>query len=225
MVKDFVSIANDLAVKVFSTEATLNRQHLERRIEQTDSVLAVIADSLQQSSRKNLMFDPESQAKAVSTALIDMNAEKIKQEVVLELLKDRYGATDSYTKMQENIVNQLAQHLNDAKNKPGFAGEFSLRDAGKIGIQYMNYYVLYETFSKVRSFLMPMLEEARLDEMKQVQNLYIIDEPTRPDKKSRPKRSLFIAGALFGSFVFSIMIVIVTYRILIFRKKLNDYYA
>jgi uncharacterized protein involved in exopolysaccharide biosynthesis len=48
---------------------------------------------------------------------------------------------------------------------------------------------------------LPLLEENRLNENKQMQFLIVLDKATPPDQKSKPKRSLIVLGSFFGSFI------------------------
>ena len=223
MVKEFVRIANLTAQQIFRSEAKANRVHLEQRIFQTDSMLKNISDSLETYSRLKNIFSPEDQAKAISSALADLKAEKIKQEVVLELLQNRYGENDSYTMMQKGIVESLGKQLEDAKTKPGFAGNFALSNATEVGIEFLRLYAEFQTFSKVKSFLLPMLEESRLDEIRENRTLYVVDEALPADKKARPKRTLIILGSIFGSLIFSLLFILAIYGINNAKESIKQY--
>jgi uncharacterized protein involved in exopolysaccharide biosynthesis len=117
------------------------------------------------------------------------------------------------------MVDELRKKLEEAQQKPGFAGNFALSDATSVGLEYMRLYAEIETLTKVKLFLVPLLEEARLNEVRQKQALYIVDPPTLAEKKSRPKRSFIVAGAALGSFVLSILFVILVNSYKNFKKQ------
>jgi uncharacterized protein involved in exopolysaccharide biosynthesis len=61
---------------------------------------------------------------------------------------------------------------------------------------------------KVKAFLTPTLEQARLDQHRNTTSLLIVDEPVPAEKRDRPKRLLMAAGAAFGIDVLIIMVLL-----------------
>lgn len=206
---DYVEISNYVAQKIIRTEAAFNRQYLEKRISSIDTLLSSILDSLQKFSQKNLIFSPEEQAKAISSSYVELKANKISQEVLYELYKTRYGENDPLTFTQKNILESLTKKLNELENKPGYVGNFPLKSLTKVGGEYLRLYAELETYTKVKSFLLPYLEENRLNEHRQLQYLIVLDKATPPDQKSKPKRSLIVLGSFFGSFILIVFFLIV----------------
>jgi uncharacterized protein involved in exopolysaccharide biosynthesis len=214
-----VKLSNEKALELFRAEAVLNREYIESRLAATDSTLNFIAAELSRYSGQKLLYSPQEQAQAISSALSDLKYKVIESEVLYQLYKNTYGENDIYTKMQKKIYNELQSQLANVKNKSGFAGNFSLSEAGKIGIDFMKMYSEFETYTKVKAFLLPMLEQARLDEVKNVQSLFIVDEAVPSNKKDRPKRSFIVLGAFVGSFVFAVIIILALNSIKNFKEK------
>ena len=219
MATDFVEISNGLAKEVFQTESKLNRAYLESRIQSTDSVLSATSRLLEVFSKKYQVFMPETQAKSISQALIDIKSDIIKQEINLQLLTNRYGATDPMTSMQKQVLEQMKEKLSDAETKPGFGGNFAVNDAAEVGIQFMRLYAELETFTKVKAFLLPMLEEQRINENRDTRSFIVLDKASVPDKKFKPKRSLYLLGAFFGAIVLSIVVVLLIAGAQDFKKR------
>ena len=148
------------------------------------------------------------QASSISSAYADIKAELIQQEIMHELLKNKYGENDPYTQIQKDLIAKIRNKVSEVESKPGFAGNFPLKNATSVGLEYLRLYAEYETFSKVKGFLQPMLEDARLDESRQTMSLVVVDPAVKPDKKSKPKRSIIVLGATFGGFALSILLVL-----------------
>lgn len=224
MVTDYVEICNNIAKNVFQAESKLNRTYLESRIKSTDSVIKSTSSMLETFSRKYQVFMPETQAKSISQALIDIKSEIIKQEINLQLLTNRYGASDQVTTMQRQVLDQLKSKLEEAQSKPGFGGNFAVNDAAGVGLTFMNLYTELETFTKVKAFLLPLLEEQKINENRETRSFIVLDKASIPDKKLKPKRSLFILGAFFGSLILSIGIILIVVSISDFKRrfKLNQ---
>ncbi len=222
MVNYFIKVVNDLAQRVSREDAALNRGFLENRIVQTDSVVKTIADSLAIYSKKNFLISVEEQAKASSMAYAELKSELIKQETVYDMYKNRFGTNDAYTKMMNEVVTSLRDKLTQAKEQPGFAGNFSLENATGVGIEYMRLLAEFETFTKVKSILLPMLEEAKLEEAKKTQSLIIVDPARLADKKAKPKRSLIVIGFAFGTFILCTIFIILLDGYRNFKKRYKE---
>ncbi len=208
MANDYVEIANNFAIKLSKTETSDNLKYLEKRVAATDSTLQDIGTKLQIYSKSKQVLSPMDQAKAVSSSLAEFKAQAIQYEIQYQFLRDNYGEDYSKTKLIKDLYNKSLQKLDEIETEPGFAGNFALNDAAEVGINYLKLYAEYETFTKVKAFLMPMYEETRLDINKNQKNLYVLDEAIAPQKKSKPKRSVIVAGSTFGGFVLAMLFVV-----------------
>lgn len=213
MANQCVMIANAISIRLQRQEASTNRRYLEERLENTNKQLNKVGDSLKKLSGSTLLFSPLDQAGAVSTALAEMKAEMMKAEIQYDMLKNTLGENDPATLTQKNVLQEYRSKLFDAENKTGFAGNFTLRDAMGIGVKYAHFYAEFEALTKVKVFLKPMLEQAVLDEFKDSPTMYVLDEAVTPQTKSRPQRSLIVAGSVFGTFILMCTIVIVSSRL------------
>lgn len=222
MANEYVQIANSLSVDIFRKEKTLSREHLESRIGAIDSSLSLVGDSLEAFSKAKMMFAPEEQARAVSLALADLKASRIEAQIMYEFYEQNYGSDYPYTQMYEELLKQTKEEVHKALEEPGYAGDFSIRDASGVTIKYMKYFTEFETYSRVKAFLLPMLEEARLDESKQVKNLYVIDEAIPAQKKDKPRKSIIVAGTFLASFVFIIILILGIYSFKNFNNKFKS---
>lgn len=217
---DIVYYSNQLARRVKREDARLNRMFIEQRIAAIDSTLNVISDSLQEYSSETFLFSPMDQASSISKAYSELKAEIIRQELVYEMLKTKYGENDMNTVTQKKMLESLRTKVTEIEVTPGFVGNFPLKDAAEVGIEFLRLYAELEVFTKVKGILMPMLEEAKLDEIKQSEILITVDPAVRPDKKSWPKRSLIVISSTVGSFVLALLGLIALYSI---RNLKNNY--
>ncbi len=219
MANTFIRLANQKAMELSQQEAKVTREYLEERFNSIDSALAVLSDSLGKFAGSKMIIAPLEQAQAISSAISDVKAKLIESEIYYELFKKTYGSVDPITDYYKNLKLELSKQLNEIQFKPGFAGNFTIKEAAGIGISYIKLYTEIETYSKVKAALFPMLEKARLDERRNAQFLFVVDEAVPPDKKDRPKRSIIIGGTAVGSFVFSIFLVIAINRYKIFKTQ------
>ena len=222
LVNKYVDVANAISEQVFRRESQVNLKYLQQRVNSTDSVLSFLTDTLQRFSRIYKIYEPEKQAIAVGEALIELRAEIIQQEIQLELMKNRYGKNDPMTAMQRKVIDELKSKLNDAENIPGFSGNFSLKNATKVGLEYTRMLTEYKTYTKVKAFLLPMLEEQKINLLRTTYAFIVLDRAIPPDVKDGPKRSLYLLGAFFGSLFLGILFVVVIFQ---YKELKMRYYA
>lgn len=214
-----VEIANNMAREVEQAESKATREYLEERLRQTDSIINSASQELQLFSKQKFIIAPEEQAIAAAGGLAEMRAEIIKGEIKYQTLKNNYGENDPATQEQKKVLVQLNEQLRKAESQPGFGGNFALDDATGVAIRYKKLSVELETFGKLKAFLMPMIEQNRLDETRYAQTMYVIDPAVPADQKDRPKRSLVVLGAALAAFIASVLFIIVRYRYKSFKKQ------
>jgi len=208
MSKAFVDYANQITINIQRQEAERSVMYLERRITMIDSTLEALTDSLARYSKQYRLFSPLDQATASATGLAEAKTELLKQETILGILEQNYGKDDPQVRNSRNLVTQLKSQYENAQTQPGFAGNFALTDAAGLGASYMRLLAEFEANIKLKAFMMPSLEQTRLDVQKAAPALLIIDNPVVPEKRDKPKRLLVASGSGIGVGVLTILILL-----------------
>ncbi|MCO6465174.1 MAG: hypothetical protein J5I53_01030 [Bradyrhizobiaceae bacterium] len=222
MCQSFVNYANDVANAIARKEALKTTGYLQSRIRLIDSALSALSDSMAYYSKTYLMFSPMDQAKSSATALAAAKTMLLEQETVLGLLQRSYGADDPQTKAQAGLVEQLRTQYSDLTSKPGFVGDYSIRDAAGIGSSFMKLVAEFEAHSKLKAFILPTLEQAQLDQAKSTPSLIVVDDPVPAEKKDRPKRSLYAAGSALGASLLVIALMLIWYSLRDLLRPLKE---
>ncbi|MFY8160366.1 MAG: GumC family protein [Candidatus Kapaibacteriota bacterium] len=226
---DYINIANNHAVKVFKEEASVNVNYLENRIATLDNQLKLISNELSKFSNKNLLFAPEEQARAVSTAMVDLKSNEIQYEMMLNVTKIRYGENDPQSMTYKKLLEEVRAKIKQVETEPGFAGNFPLNKTSDVSLEYMRLFSQYEVFTKLKAILLPSLEKAKLDVVRSATNLFVVDPAEPADQKDKPRRSLIIGGTFAVSLIFSMFLVVFTNNLMNFKRKYkvfkNDFEA
>ena len=222
MANRYIEIANNLAIQIYREEVNLNNQNMIHRLYSTDSTIKAISDTLEKFSRRTGMFYPTEQASALSQSIADLKSEEIKYEMLYDYYSKLYGADDYMTQSVKGFKDNMTAKLKEVKTKPGFAGNFSLNEAAGEGIEFMRLYAELETYTKVKSFMLPMIEKSKLDETKKMKNLIVLDYAIPSDRKDRPKRSMIVAGSTFGAFALIIFIILIINSLRNIKRKINE---
>lgn len=223
MCNAFIDYANQITNRIQRQEAEKTAMYMEQRIAVIDSVLGALTDSLQQYSSKYRLFSPLDQATASAKALAETKAELLKQEAILGILEQNYGKNDPQVRSTRGLVTQLKDQYERAQTQPGFAGNFALTDAAGVGASYLRMYADFEAHTKLKAFLLPSLEQAKLDINKAAPALFVVDTPVAPEERDRPKRAFIALGAGLGVGILFVLILLSMrgWRMLMHRNDEN----
>lgn len=209
MANAVVEIANNIARELDARENQVFLAGIQQRLDAALARMNALADSLEAASRKTLMYSPLDQARAAASAIAEAKAQLLSQEILLGVLQERYGDDDPATQQQRRVVESLRQKVQDAENRPGFVGNFSLREAPRAAYDYLRYYTELETMMKLKAAMLPMLEEVRTSLVRNSPSLYVLDPALPAIKKSSPRRSLIIGGAFVASAILALLLALV----------------
>lgn len=225
MANRVLQLANTIARTMDVKEATTQRVYLEQRLAQLNTAIDRLTDSLALYSKKTLLFSPIDQGASLAEGYGEIKSQKMKQEILYDFLKGQYGEDDPRSIAQKEILSMITSKISSIENTPGYAGNFALKDAASVGGKYLRMYTEIETFSKVKAFLLPLLEQAKLDETRNVPSAYVLDEAIPLSEKTKPRRTLISAGAFAGTFVLLMMIVLLRYQYKQFNLRFKPYYT
>ena len=169
-------------------EARENRVFIERRLDASRIELARTEDSLRAYQEQVKMIIIPDQGSSGIGALSELYALKAKKEIELAILKK------SVTPEDPAIV-QLKLELGEINNK--------LESFPEIGMASLRLYRDVLIQQKIVEFLIPLHEQARVDEQKDVPVLLVLDRAVPAEKKTRPQRMLIVLTTilltLFGT--------------------------
>lgn len=171
------------------TEGQQRRVFFEQQLQQVKERLIAAQAALQSSgySTEVLKAEPRAAAEAFARAKAEYTAADIR----LQSLRRMLSAEAPEVLQQSAVVSALKVEL-DRLQKRGAAKE----DVGYIGKyrEFKHQEALFEMFSK-------QYEQARLDESRDGTLIQVLDAAVPPERKSKPKRSIYAAVAGLLAFV------------------------
>jgi uncharacterized protein involved in exopolysaccharide biosynthesis len=182
MANYFVEVLNDISIKLGTQEARNNREFIERRVQQTRQDLRLAEDTLRAFQEKSgILIAPQENSSGLS-AIAELYAMKAKKEIEAGIL-ERTVSKDN------PILKQLQLELSEVNKKVDQipeAGIGSLRLYREVAIQ-----------QKILEFLIPMYEQAKVDEKKDVPVLLVLDKAVPAERKAKPQRLLIVLVVTF----------------------------
>jgi len=191
MANYFVDQLNELSIKLGTQEARGNREFIEKRLEKSQDDLRLAEDSLQKYQEKTGMIVAVDPSSPGVTGIGELYGMKAKKEIELAILR-RTVAPDNAVLRQDEL--ELSELDRKVSTFPG------------VGIESLRLYRDVLIQQKIIEFLLPLYEQAKVDEHKDVPVLLVLDKAVAPEKKVKPQRSLIVL--LSGVLAFSLFILL-----------------
>ena len=196
MANYFVDVLNRISIQLGTQEARNNREFIEKRIVESRAELRANEDSLRvHQERSGMILTPEQTTDA--SVIGTLYGLKAKREVEVAILR-RTVSPDDYTLKQMQVE---LEEINKKVATIPVAGLESLRLYREVIIQ-----------QKVLEFLIPVYEQARIDEQKDVPVMLVLDKAIPAERRSSPKRTLITASAGLSALLLSVMYVLLVER-------------
>lgn len=219
---DYIKITNHVANKTYKEELEVNLNYINNRISSIDSMITVISGELAEISKDNLMFSPEEQAQSASKVLAELKSYAFQYEIFYDFYKKNYGEDDPTTQLAKEMFDAANSKIDDAFNKPGLVGNFSLQETTPIAVDYLTKYADIEALTKTKALLVTTLEKTIIDSRKHISNFFVIDKAIPADKKDKPKRAFIVAGSTIGAFVLAVFILLLVNSFKLAKKNMKE---
>lgn len=206
------------------TTGKRNRVFLEARIGETRHELDSLMAAIQSFQSQNRAIDLSSQSAELIKRYSDLVANKMNLDIRLELARADYGADSPLVKDLELQTAALARQITGLENgHETLHPKYQLDMTSIPGLQQK--YTLLQldlaVAQKVLDYLQPQYEAAKLDELRNLPSLEMLDSPREPGKRVRPKRALICVITSFMAFCLAVLLVVIKEIILSHPHRLQ----
>lgn len=192
---------NKINVELNVQNARNNREYIEKRYEIVEKELKQVEDSLI-NYQNTFGIAPDIQVQAAVKTEVELEAEIRSEEVKLDLLRKILSPDQAEIKAQEEKINALNKQLFDIQNSTDRTSVLKLKGSPDIVMNFLRLKREVEIQTKILTFIIPMLEQAKIEEKKETPTILILDPPQVPDHKTKPKRlTLTILSILIFTFL------------------------
>ena len=211
MVEFLVSQLDKINIELNVQSAKNNREFIEKRYFQAKEDLSKAEDTL-----KAFQFiygiAPDLQTKAAAQSVFTIEAELKAEEVKLDVLKKILSPDQPEVKTQEAKIASLKEKVVGIQNSTNLSDFLRLGNSPQIVMSFLRLQREVEIQSKIITFLLPVYEQAKIEEKRETPTILILDKPYIAERKSKPRRlSMVIIWTIF-SFVLLNTVFIVKYK-------------
>ncbi|MFA3784105.1 GumC family protein [Melioribacteraceae bacterium 4301-Me] len=213
MANYFVEVLNEISIELGTYEAKNNREFIEKRYLQVLKDLKTAEDSLKDFSQEYSVYSITDQTKAAITAAAELKARITVEEIELDLMKKNYGDTNPIIANKKIVIDELQKRLkamefSDENSKKGnFFTPFS--QLPDVGVKYLRLMREYELQAKLLEFILPIYEQAKIEEKKNIPVCLVLDKAVPAQKKTGPKRAIIVGASFLISLFLSILVVLI----------------
>jgi len=189
IVEYLIYLLNRINAELNVQNAKNNREFIELRYHEIKDTLKKTEDSLK-NYQEMYGLAPDIQAATVSQSLFNLEIQIKSEELKLELLNKVLTPEQPEVKLQKDKVVALKQQLSEIQ-KDDPSGPNDLLKIHGAPQKILNYFRLkrdVEIQNKLLAYILPVFEQAKIEEKKETPTVIILDNADFPEKKSKPKR-------------------------------------
>ena len=209
MANYYAEILNEISVKLGTSEARNNRLFVERRYEQVIVDLARAEEDVKKFSEKYNIYAIEEQTKAAIEAAAQLKAQIELTEIELGVMQRSLGQNNPLIPGVKLKIEEMNKKLRSMK-----FGDINLKDAElnlfvpftnlpEVGVKYIRNMREFEIQNKLLEFILPIYEQAKIEEQKNLPVALVLDKAVPAQKKSSPKRAIIVIASMLLSFLLS----------------------
>jgi tyrosine-protein kinase Etk/Wzc len=196
-----VSLTDSMNIELNIKAAKNNRIFIEKRYLQNVSDLRAAEDSLYKFQRKYGIIVVPDQLEVTFKAAAEVETMLMKKEMEAYVIKNLYGEdSPQYQNAleEQNLLKSKVQELKSSKNLSSLSNVlYPFKEMPDMAIQYLRAYREVELQQTIMGFVLPMYEQAKVEEQKSIPTMLVIDKAIPPELKYSPKRAAIVLGLFF----------------------------
>lgn len=214
----YVQLINEYNIELSTSEATKFKDFIGDKY---NEVMASV-DSLQRRTvefqREYGVIELNTQASEYLSAITAVTAQLYEAELKLKLVAENAREENPIYQRQLQQVNALKSTLASMYNNTNPNDVIlNFSQLPEISTQYVRLMAEAEIQQEMLKFIIPIYENARMEEAKSIPGLVVVDEPFVAERKDRPKRSLIVIGAFMSALI--LMLVYYAVQLLVHRNR------
>lgn len=212
---DLVEYLNNKIIELKVKKSRNNRIFLGERLREVRRNLKNAEDSLKIFQKQSGMLNPEEQIKGIISVYSQFEQQLIIKEAQKQILQEILSTNSPKIKSLDSEIEFLGKKINelkkDGKNNSIFVPYASIPEKA---VDYYRYFREVEINGTILQFVLPLYEQAKLEEQKEIPVIQIIDYAIPPEEKSYPPRTLF-------TLLWGILIFLVLFSYLLLKENKN----
>lgn len=216
IVNYLLEILNQKVIELNVAKSRENRIFLETRYAELKENLRIVEDSLQRFQESTGLYEAKEQLKLIAGAYTELETKISMKKIELEILENMYQKESPQADMLRREVSLMESEFNSLKrNKNEDSFLLAINSLPENMKKFLRLYRDIEIYTAILEFIVPLYEQAKLEEQKNIPVLQVIDYGVVPEKKAYPPR-------LIISSLITFVIFLLFASLLIFREVIRN---
>ncbi len=214
----YVVLLNELNTSIVSRDAKQYREFLEKRyLTLLDDIDSLKTEYIDFQNRYGVFELPE-QVKEYFNIIGLLTAQQLESEVKLEILSASTGTSSSVYATEKRQYDAISKKIDELYNDDDPKNLIlNFNNLAQVGTEYYDLFFQLEVQQEIQKFLLPLYEQAKMEEAKSLPIVTVVDEPRVPLIKSEPRRSIIVI--LTGISAFILVLAYLLLRLSYIRNK------
>lgn len=193
MANFLVETLNQISIDLATREARNNREFLEKRVAVTKAALAEKEDSLKAYQEETGTLYLSDEGGSGLSAVAELYAMKAVAEIELGVLEGMLSPNSPAIAQKKAQLRVLQQQIS------------VIPATGLQSLRLLRDVMIHQ---KILEFIIPLYEQARIDEQKEVPVILVLDKAVPAELKDTPKRTIIVLAAAMFALIVSILTVL-----------------
>lgn len=212
MVNYVLQYLNDSVIKLNVAKSKNNREFLEKRYQEIKQNLKFAEDSLQLFQQKSGILDAKEQPKLILNSFSKLENDVMAKQIELSIMEKIVSKGSPQLEPLKAQLKEYQSAFNKLKSKGD--DQNLIQPLGVIPEKtknYIRYFRNVEIYNSILEFIIPLYEQAKFEEQKDMPVLQVIDYGNIPQKRIYPQRTIL-------SIIISVVILIFVIAVIILRE-------
>lgn len=199
----FTKILDSLNIVINVEQAKNNRVFIEQRYQKNLVDLRNSEDSLYRFQKKYGVFAVPEQMEVAVKAAAEIESQLAQKEMEAFFTRQQFGESSPQYQGAQAQVKLLKDKVLELKKADQLSETsnvlFPFKEIPDISINYLRNFRNVEIQNKILEFILPIYEQAKVEEQKSIPTIAVLDKAVAPGLKDSPKRSFIILSLVFLS--------------------------
>jgi tyrosine-protein kinase Etk/Wzc len=208
MANYLIEILNEINTKLHITNAKATREFVEKRYFQNLADISELETEMTQFQEKYGVIAVPEQIEATIKLISELHVDLAREDIQLNVLRKTVGEGNPILQQKEIELQEMQEKINklskgsEITNIPKVL--IPLNVAPDLLRKYLSLYKNVAIQYKIAEFITPVYEQAKIEEVRNTPSVLVLDKAYSPERKAKPKISLY---ALIG-FVISLVVAL-----------------
>lgn len=223
MVEFYLELLNDFSNELNVSDARAYREFIQQRYDRAFAEVDSLRNRMAAFQREYGVYELPEQLKAYFTIIGEITAEQIQAQIAVDMLRNTVGENSTAYAQAKEKLDVINANLDEAYSKADENPLYlNLNQLPEIGMEYFELLQQVELQTEILKFVVPMYEQALLEEQKVLPTVTVVDYPQIAERKDKPFRSLIVVASLLSAFILIFSVLVLQYMYQKNREYFKD---